>query len=75
MSDLILNLLQRAYRSHEKMFDESEITGSNHTVKNIAEILQVAEGYILDLSEEANDVSDTQLRHKIVDRIVGVSQL
>lgn len=75
MSELILNLLHRAYETHRENFDEEEVTGSNHTVKNISEILQVAEGYILDLSEEANDISDTQLRHKIVDRIVAISQL
>ncbi|CAI2382943.1 unnamed protein product [Moneuplotes crassus] len=74
-SQIIINLLERAYQTANMNFDDREIEGSTIGVKHIPEMVQRIEELIGIAPESEIDISEENIRHTIIDRLLAVQNL
>jgi hypothetical protein len=72
MSELILNLLSHIFILNDYRLDENSVDATNETVGGIPDILKIAEHEVLELPEEALEVSDSSHKHKILERLLYI---
>lgn len=77
LSELILDLLERAFQIFGAELDDDKITGEtiNLPVKSyqdtIPSLLQIAESIVFGVDDSQSD-SISQIRHKILDRLISI---
>ncbi|CAI2379750.1 unnamed protein product [Moneuplotes crassus] len=74
-SQIIIDLLERAYLTVGMNFDDRNIEGKSIPIKSIPEMVQQVEDLILVAPDESHKLSEDSIRHKIVDRLLSVYKL
>lgn len=77
LSELILDLLERAFQIFGAELDDEKITGetislpANTNQDMIPSLLQIAESIVFGVDGSQND-SVSQIRHKVLDRLLSI---